>query len=108
MPYHPRFQDSGADLRAVRTLPWRKFRPRQRPSPASLRSAPSPAVRERGHDAFDLKLLFRDPGEGLQRIQLKLLSRTAGEGGPSPKGLVGEGFRRQSELASWGGPILLY
>jgi hypothetical protein len=31
-------------------------------------------VRERGHDAFDLKLLFRDPGEGLQRIQLKPLS----------------------------------
>jgi len=24
-------------------------------------------------------------------MQLKLLSRTAGEGGPSPKGLVGEG-----------------
>jgi len=46
-----------------------------RPSPGSLRSAPSPAVRERGYDAFGTKLL----------------SRTAGEEGPSPPGLVGEG-----------------
>jgi hypothetical protein len=45
-----------------------------RSSPASLRSPPSPAVRERGYDALS-----------------QLLSRTAGEGGPSPKGLVGEG-----------------
>jgi hypothetical protein len=48
---------------------------RVRPSPVSLRSPPSPAVRERGYDAFSTKLL----------------SRTAGEGGPSPTGLVGEG-----------------
>ena len=44
-----------------------------RPSPASLRSAPSPAVRERGYD-----------------VSLsKPLSRNAGEGGPSPSGLGG-------------------
>ena len=43
-----------------------------RPSPVSLRSPPSPAVRERGYDAFGSKLL----------------SRTAGRGGPSPSGLV--------------------
>jgi len=48
---------------------------RVRPSPVSLRSPPSPAVRERGYDAFSTKPL----------------SRTAGEGGPNPKGLVGEG-----------------
>ena len=30
-------------------------------------------------------------GEGLHAFSSKLLSRTAGEGGPSPKGLVGEG-----------------
>jgi len=36
---------------------------------------PSPAMRERGYNVF----------------RAKLLSRTAGEGGPSPKGLVGEG-----------------
>jgi hypothetical protein len=64
------------------------------PSPASLRSAPlahrgcatrqaharvrrEGAVRERGYNAFNSKLL----------------SRTAGEGGPGPKGLVGEGLR---------------
>ena len=41
------------------------------PSPASLRSAPSPAMRERGY--------------------LKLFSRTAGEGGPNAQRLVGEG-----------------
>jgi hypothetical protein len=48
---------------------------RPSPSPASLRSAPSPAMQERGYDA----------------VSSKLLSRTAGEGGPSPKGWVGEG-----------------
>jgi hypothetical protein len=48
---------------------------RRSPSPASLRSAPSPAMRERGHKAHITKPL----------------SRTAGEGGPSPKGWVGEG-----------------
>src|ERR1700726_3086338 len=46
-----------------------------RPSPPSLRSAPSPAVRERGSDA----------------LNSKLLARNAGRGGPSPVGLVGEG-----------------
>jgi cell division protease FtsH len=46
-----------------------------RPAPASLRSASSPAVREKGYGAFGTKLR----------------SRTAGEEGPSPKGLVGEG-----------------
>jgi len=51
---------------------------RPSPSPASLRSAPSPALRERGYDA----------------VSSKLLSRTAGEGGPSPEGLVGEGTTR--------------
>src|SRR5436189_6346315 len=45
------------------------------PLPVLLRSAPSPAVRERGYSAFSSKLLF-----GI-----------AGLGGPSPKGLVGEG-----------------
>ena len=65
---------------------------RVRPSPVSLRSPPlahrrcatrqaharvrqEGAVRERCHDAFSAKLL----------------PRTAREGGPSPKGLVGEG-----------------
>src|SRR5690348_15960154 len=42
-----------------------------RPPPAELRSAPSPAMRERA---------------GVDPL------RTAGEGGPSPEGLVGEGF----------------
>ena len=51
---------------------------RRSPSPASLRSAPSPALRERGHKAHITKPL----------------SRTAGEGGPSPKGWVGEGCQR--------------
>ena len=41
-----------------------------------LRSAPSPAVRER---------------ECNDAASSKLLSRIAGEGGPSPEGLVGEG-----------------
>jgi hypothetical protein len=50
---------------------------RASPSTASLRSAPSPAVRERGYNGFGSKLL----------------SRTVGEGGPSPQGLVGEGSR---------------
>ncbi len=54
---------------------WEKIWSVAAPSPASLRSAPSPALRERGYDAF----------------RSKLLSRTAGEGGPSLKGLVGEG-----------------
>ena len=36
---------------------------------------PSPALRERGYYV----------------LNSELLSRTAGEGGPSPKGLVGEG-----------------
>src|SRR5438552_19153153 len=43
--------------------------------PVSLRSAPSPAVRESGYSA----------------CSSKLLSCIAGLGGPSPKGLVGEG-----------------
>ena len=52
------------------------------PSPASPRlrsggSAPSPAMRERGDKAHISKPL----------------SRTAGEGGPSPQGWVGEGWR---------------
>jgi hypothetical protein len=54
---------------------WDENDPGPIPSPASLRSAPSPAVRERGYNAFSSELL----------------SRIAGEGGPSPKGLVGEG-----------------
>jgi hypothetical protein len=50
------------------------------PSPASLREAPSPALRERG---------FAIPG-------LQLLSRIAGAEAPSPQGWVGEGnFRRR-------------
>ena len=39
-------------------------RPRVRPSPASLRSAPSPAVRERGYNAFNTKLLSRTAERG--------------------------------------------
>jgi len=35
--------------------------------------------------------LSRNAGEGLVVARIKLLSRTAGEGGPSPTGLVGEG-----------------
>ena len=38
-----------------------------------------------------LSTLSRNAGEGVQRINSKLLARTAGEGGPSPQGLVGEG-----------------
>jgi hypothetical protein len=53
---------------------------RASPSTASLRSAPSPAVRERGYNGFGSKLLSRTV-------------RTVGEGGPSPQGLVGEGSR---------------
>jgi hypothetical protein len=50
------------------------------PSPASLRGAPSPAVRERGFAILG----FRP------------LSRTAGEGGPSAEGWVDTGnFRRR-------------
>ena len=46
---------------------------RASPSTASLRSAPSPAVRERGYNGFGSKLL----------------SRTVGEGGTEPAGLGG-------------------
>src|SRR5690348_2227908 len=65
------------------------------PSPASLCSAPSPAVREMGRSG---------PGS-------KLLSCTAGDGGPSPHGstrsaapgqapgLVGEGVLAPTEMA---------
>ena len=38
-----------------------------------------------------LTTLSRNAGEGYDVFNSKLLSRTAGEGGPSPKGLVGEG-----------------
>ena len=38
-----------------------------------------------------LATLSRSAGEGLQHIQLKPLSRTAGEGGPSAERWVGEG-----------------
>jgi hypothetical protein len=38
-----------------------------------------------------LGTLSRNAGEGLVAARMKLLSRTAGEGGPSPQGLVGEG-----------------
>ena len=48
---------------------------RRAPSPASLRSAPSPAMRERGSKAG----------------RARPLSCTAGEGGASPQGWVGEG-----------------
>ena len=59
-------------------LCWSRFPvPAAAPSPASLRSAPSPALQERGCNA---------PG-------LKLLSRIAGAEGPSAQGLVGEGSR---------------
>jgi len=37
--------------------------------------------------------LSRNAGEGLVVAHIKPLSRTAGEGGPGPKGLVGEGLR---------------
>jgi hypothetical protein len=37
--------------------------------------------------------LSRITGDGLVVARIKLLSRTAGEGGTSPKGLVGEGLR---------------
>jgi hypothetical protein len=40
-----------------------------------------------------LGTLSRITGEGLVVARIKLLSRTAGEGGPSPKGLVGERLR---------------
>jgi len=50
-----------------------------------LRSAPSPAVRERGYTAFSSKLL----------------SRTAGEGGPSPEDLVGEGSAAFQQIGSF-------
>jgi cell division protease FtsH len=46
-----------------------------RPSPASLRSAPSPAARQRGY----------------HRFSSRLFSRTAREEGPSARRLVGEG-----------------
>ena len=39
-----------------------------------------------------LGTLSRNAGEGLVVARIKLLSRIAGEGGPSPKGLVGEGL----------------
>ena len=39
-----------------------------------------------------LGTLPRNAGEGLAVARIKLLSRIAGEGGPSPKGLVGEGL----------------
>ena len=38
-----------------------------------------------------LTTLSRSAGEGYGAFNSKLLSRTAGEGGPSPKGSVGEG-----------------
>jgi len=38
-----------------------------------------------------LSTLSRSAGEGLNTFGSKLLSRNAGEGGPSPQGLVGEG-----------------
>jgi hypothetical protein len=51
-----------------------------------------------------LGTLSRGAGEGLKApiMVSKLLSRTAGEGGPSPKGLVGEGGWTESyELAAY-------
>jgi hypothetical protein len=38
-----------------------------------------------------LGTLSRGAGEGLKGRRVKSLSRTAGEGGPSPQGRVGEG-----------------
>jgi hypothetical protein len=38
-----------------------------------------------------LSTLSRGAGEGLEPVCSKLLSRTVGEGGPSPEGSVGEG-----------------
>ena len=38
-----------------------------------------------------LSTLSHGAGEGLEPVCSKLLSRTVGEGGPSPEGLVGEG-----------------
>jgi hypothetical protein len=38
-----------------------------------------------------LSTLSRNAGEGLQPVNPEILSRTAGEGGPSLQGLVGEG-----------------
>jgi DNA-binding FadR family transcriptional regulator len=40
-----------------------------------------------------LGTLSRNAGEGLVVARIKPLARTAGEGGPSPEGLVGEGLR---------------
>jgi hypothetical protein len=39
-----------------------------------------------------LSTLSRSAGEGPEEVLSKPLSRTAGEGGPSLKGLVGEGY----------------
>ena len=61
------------------------------PSPASLRSAPSPAVRERGYEC----------------ARSKPLSRIAGEGRPSAKRRVGEGLFRHtsSRYAFFAAPL---
>ena len=69
------------DLVAGRRFRSRPLRPavswmRADPHPPRCRSAPSPAVRERGYDSL---------------FSTKLLSRTPGEGGPSAQRLVGEG-----------------
>src|SRR5262245_23972783 len=53
-----------------------------KPSPASLRSAPSPAMRARGW----------------KMSELKPLSRTTGEGGHGPQGWVGEGSCWESSV----------
>src|ERR1700731_4421302 len=71
---------TGETASAPRALSREKIWNAAKPSPVSLRSPPSPAVRERGHDAFSTKLL----------------SRTAGEGGPGPHGSARSAARGQA------------
>jgi len=61
--WRARTRAAGETTSAPRAPRWKKIWAAARPSPASLRSPPSPAVRERGYETFGTKLLSRTPRE---------------------------------------------
>src|SRR5438552_5669032 len=62
-----------------------------RPSTQAALNAKTPKVSSISAMPDFPRTALRSAGEGYGACNSKLLSRTAGEGGPSPKGLVGEG-----------------
>src|SRR5271156_3150220 len=72
--------------------------------PQHLLPNPPGLVRKTLTHIAALDTLSRGAGEGLQQVDYKLLSRTAGEGGPSPKGLGGEGMLEIPHVGDYGWP----